>query len=391
MITMKACNWTFILTGVLAAASIKSQAQTVSEPMSNLIVAENFDSSGSQWTTLADAENLFIIQEGEYILQRKASNAPYAVLSGFEPVSIPFRMLTALKIDKVYGETSFVGVMFMMQPQGQGGFLVEFNNDEKYRIRQIVSGAYRYLTGDQKEGGWIKHSALKEPGEYNIIEIKAAAGNYDVFFNGKFIQSCAERSYKSGETGIIIGPSTRAKSDYFYLFGPDLPAVQSPDENPVSKTNETENEIVVLTESIIALKTEINTLKEENEGLRKTVSAMRSGEAEQQVTLKNYEKQVKNLEAEIKRKQATADSLQRVNNDLQKYKEMVGANGSGDLVITLSKALKTEKEKTAAFEKQIQELKQQKAEPGKKPAPPEGSKPEKKEAPQGTIILPDEN
>jgi hypothetical protein len=363
-----------------------SPAQVVRESLDNLLISENFDSTGSNWTTLADAENLFIIQDGEYILQRKATNAPYAVLSGFPDAKLPFRMLTSLKLDKTYAENSFAGILFMMQPQGQGGFLTEINAERKYRIRQIVSGAYRYLTGDQKEGGWVKNSAIKETGEYNAIEVRASGGNYDIYFNGRFIQTIVERSYAAGGAGLIIGPATRAKADYVYIFGPDLPSTNT---NASGETGQSgEGDIIALTESIIVLKTEINTLKEENDGLRKTISAMRSGEAEQQVTLKNYEKQVKNLEAEIKRKQASADSLQRINNDLLKYKEMVGANGSGDLVITLSRSLKAEKEKNAQLEKELKELREQKSAPPKQ----NGTKPQgTKEPAPGTISLPVEN
>ncbi|HMT29079.1 MAG TPA: hypothetical protein PKD91_07355, partial [Bacteroidia bacterium] len=42
---------------------------------------------------------------------------------------------------------------------------------------------------------------------------------------------------------------------------------------------------------------------------------------------------------------------------LLKYKELVGSNGNGDLVITLSKTLKAEKEKNALLEQEIRELK----------------------------------
>ncbi|HEX5003459.1 MAG TPA: hypothetical protein VFW78_13270 [Bacteroidia bacterium] len=377
---------------ILLCYSFASNAQVISENFDKLEFSENFDSTGEMWTTLADAENLFIVQDGEYILQRKAQNAPYAILAGKQTFGPSFRILTALKIDKSFGEQPYAGLMLMMQPQGQGGFLVEISMDRKYRIRQIVSGSYRYITGTQKEGGWLKCNALDDKNNYNAIDIRVDAGNYDLYFNNKFVQSFSEKGYRLGQTGFLIGPATRAKIDYLYVFSAGGASETS---GVTTNTNTGENtDIIALTESIISLKTELNATKEENEGLRKTLSAMRSGEAEKDVTFKNYEKQINNLEAEIKRQQFSSDSLQKINTELAKYKEMVGSNANGDLVITLSKALKSEKEKNAALEQTIKELKEQSNTPKGGGPKSSGNKPKNSstESPDsGTISLPIEN
>jgi hypothetical protein len=370
-----------------------SFSQVVRETFENLTVSENFDSTSDRWTTLSDAENLFIIQDGAYIMQRKAINAPFAILSTHPETSNAFRMMTAVKIDKSYSEQSFAGLMLMMQPQGQGGFLVEIGTEKRYRVRQIVSGAYRYITGTQKDGGWEKSSVIDDKGGYTTVEIRAVNGDFDLYFNNKFTLTFSERGYSGGSFGYIVGPGTRMKADYFYVFYKGQAAtasVTNVDPQPNSETD-----IILLTESIILLKTEINSLKDENEGLRKTISAMRSGDAEQQVAAKNYEKQVKNLEAEITVLETKTDSLQKVNTELKKYKEMVGANGGGDLVITLSKALKAEKEKNATLQSENKALKEQLT-PGRNPgSKSQGTKqPEPKEPasnPSGGITLPVEN
>jgi hypothetical protein len=53
----------------------------VNEKFDKLILSENFDSTDSYWTTLANADNLFIVQEGEYILNRKSTLSPFAIIA----------------------------------------------------------------------------------------------------------------------------------------------------------------------------------------------------------------------------------------------------------------------------------------------------------------------
>src|SRR5688572_33406692 len=59
-------------------------AQVIKEKFDKLSISENFDSINTYWTTMANAENLFIVQDGEYILQRKFPTAPYAIIANFE-------------------------------------------------------------------------------------------------------------------------------------------------------------------------------------------------------------------------------------------------------------------------------------------------------------------
>lgn len=349
------------LVPVFLLLSLNSNAQVVKEKFDQLSVSENFDSISTYWTTLANADNLFIVQDGEYILQRKSNTAPYAIIANFEEQFTSYRAVTSMKLDKSMSDDATVGVLFMMQPEGQGGFLCEVNKKKEFRIRQIVSGSYKYLTGSSKDGGWVKSAHLNEPNFSNMIEIRTAQRNYDLYFNSNFILSFSEPTYKSGKMGLIIGPSSRGKVDFMYVF-------TIADANAVAQSNEGANgnnnsvvaggpDIIELAESIILLKTQINKLNEENEDLRKTISAMKSGTQETDVTIKNYEKQVKALQDQVKKKEFSVDSLTKVNTELLKYKELVGGNEDGDLVITLSKTLKAEKEKNARLEEEIKQLK----------------------------------
>jgi hypothetical protein len=188
-----------------------------------------------------------------------------------------------------------------------------------------------------------------------------------LYINNNYIQSFNEPNYYSGRMGLIIGPGSRGKIDFMYVF--TRTGAAETNANPLDKplVKGGEPDIIELAESIITLKTQINKLNEENEGLRKSLSAMKSEDQDRDVTVRNYEKQVKNLEEEIRRNAVSKDSLMKINTDLLKYKELVGGNENADLIITLSRALKAEKEKNTQLQKELQDLKSNNPSPKSNP------------------------
>lgn len=327
-------------------------AQKVPGKFEKLVISENFDSAGTAWQTMAASQNLFLVQGGEYILQRKSDESPYAVIANFEKEFSEFRLLTSLSLEKAYGPDASVGLLVMAQPGGDGGFVLEFNKDYNYRLRQISGGVYVYLTGTSKDGGWKKFPFDTKPGTYLQVEVTRANNTYDLFVNKRYLLSFSDPGYESGQLGFIIGPSSRGKVDYFYIFE------RSVDTADIIQGSGSENDptVVELAESIILLRGQVNELTEENEALKRTIAAMKSGEDEKQVNIKNYEKQIAFLNDEMKLKENKIDSLTRANKELNKYKEVVGDERSGDIVITLSKNLKSERERREQLEKENAEL-----------------------------------
>lgn len=332
-------------------------AQTVNEKFEKLSFSENFDSAGTEWTVVSNAENLFIIQDGEYILQRKATGAPFAILASLDEEPGEFRAIAALKIEKSMGDGAHLGLLFMMQPQGQGGFLFEINKKKEYRLRQIVSGAYRYISGSTKDQGWTRHQAVNESGSPNILEVRTSKGAYDLYINNAYIRSFAEPNYRSGKLGLIVGPDTRGRADYFYIFKKGSIAASTQNQEVAANNAAGSPDIIELAQSIISLKTRINELEEENNGLKRTISAMNTGEQEKDVQIRNNEKQISSLQEQIGKKDLVIDSLIKANAALRPYKDMIG-NKDGDVIINLSKALKAEKEKNQKLEAELKSYKE---------------------------------
>ncbi|MFM7078600.1 MAG: hypothetical protein ACKOYC_02290 [Bacteroidota bacterium] len=350
----------FVLSLLLLISS-DMLAQRIKDKFELMVFSENFDSPSDIWSVEANSDNLFVIQDGEYIFQRKNSQTPYVVFAGLENPIGDCRLVTSIRIEKNMGSDAHAGILFMMQPEASGGFLVELNKKKEYRIRQIAAGVYRYLTGNKKNNGWTKCSAANEAGINNIIEVKMSAGTYDVFINDIYQSSFFEPAYKSGNIGIVVGPDSRARVDFVYVFGkgsalePEMDESTSESDPQVSSTDGAE--IIKLAESIIQLRTQINDLKKENEDLKRAMSTMRMSESEKTSEIKSLESDLKSLQDQLSQKEVEITKLTSEKNELLKYKEMAGGNENVDLVISLSKALKAEKEKTLKLEEELRKLK----------------------------------
>jgi len=363
----------------------------VTERFDKLFLNENFDSAGTYWTTVSNSENLILVQDGEYILNRKAPTSSFAAMGNFKNNLTSYRLVTSLKLDKTASDDAALGLIFMAQPGGQGGFIFEINKIQQYRLRQISGGIYRYLTGNAATGGWLKSTVLKNVGLPNLIEIKTADKNYDIYLNNVLIISFSEIAYKSGEIGFLVGPLSKGRVDFLYLFTTQKNDQGIANSNSESKLNNenSENDVLALAESIISLKTQINKLAEENEDLKQMINSMKNFEIESESDKKKTELIIKNYELQASKNKASFDSLLNVNADLLKYKEMVSGNDNGDLVINLSKNLKAEKLKNEELSKQINLLKNGKELP--KSTSPTNEKPEETKKSDGGFVLPKEN
>ena len=328
------------------------KAQMVTEKFDKMDLSENFDSSNGMWTFMANNDNLFLVQEGEYILNRKTNVSPFAVIANYDNNLAAFRLVTSIKIERAADANGSVGIIFMAQADGQGGFVFEINTQKQYRLRQITASGYKHLTGEQKTGGWIKSSMINDLNVYNLLEIKTASRNYDIYLNNSYLMSFSEISYKTGRLGIVVGPGSKSKVDFMYLFSSSKyndaeEKETSPEGKPTNVTTKESGgpDIVELAESIIKLKTQINKLTAENDDYKRTIDAIKSADDDAEKEKKNYEKRIKDMQNQMLQKDASVDSIAKINKELLKYKDMVAGNENSDLIISLSKSIKTEKEK----------------------------------------------
>ncbi len=378
------------ITGWLLTAAMPSSGQLVNEKFDRLDLSENFDTASDRWTFLSNNENLFLVQEGEYILNRKAPEKPFALIANYDYNEQAFKLVTAVKIEKTADQNGSIGVIFMAQNDGNGGFIFEINAEKQFRLRQIVSGSYKFMTGDAKNGGWTKSNSLNGLNTYNVIDIRTSNRNYDIYVNNNLLLSFTEIAYKTGRFGFIVGPATRAKTDYFYLFS-------SAQANEITKAQDGSTtsgtpDIIELAESIIKLKTQINKLQAENEDLKRNLENKKTADNEDENERKLKDRTILDLQKKLAKKDASFDSLMKVNEGLLKYKNLVAGNENSDLIITLSKSVKAEKEKNQQLSDSLKTLKAELAKArNSKPTTVEEKKEPKEQKPNTEFTLPKEN
>ena len=293
------CRRIIILNICVLMASVSFAQLTVIEKFDKLLLNENFDSSNTNWSTVSNAENLLIVQEGEYIMHRKSTLSPYAVMGNFNNDLSVFKLITSLKLDRTSAPEGSIGLIFMAQPDGKGGFIFEINKNS-YRLRQINRGSYKYLSGTAKTSGWVESNFVKTLNLPNLVEVRKAQQKYDILLNNNYLMGFSEPAYTSGNFGFIIGPASKGKADFLYLFT-TLKDSNNDADGLSNKTgdnseNTRESDVLALVESIITLKTQINKLTEDNDDLKQMLQAMRSGEKENE-KLKNQVKSVQGMAA----------------------------------------------------------------------------------------------
>lgn len=379
-----------------------SYSQVVDEKFERSEFIDDFDVDKGSWPIFTNADNLFIIQNGEYILNRKNNATQYAAISNWDNQLDAYDLKVNLKLEKVADENGSIGIIFMAQ--SKGAFIVEFNKHKQFRVKQLIGTAYQFITGngDDLKEGWVKSSDLKSMGQYNILEVRTADGKYDLYINGVYQVSFTEKNYTSGKMGIIIGPSTNAKIDYFYVYSnkrythADTLAANDSLKHKKDTNSYSDNSTEVvnaLSEAVVRLKTQVNKLTAENEDLKRQIATLANAPPKPEVVKVDSEKLqmgkiIKILENQLINTNGSIDSIKRILTNYRKIQEAMEGNENGDIIITLTNTLKSEKVSNELLTKTNKSLKDSlsyyKAEYNKlKPPPPPSKAPDKTKAGQG--------
>lgn len=314
-----------------------SSAQKVKEDFINPALYENFDTEQGSWQTSNNIDNFFLIQNGEYILERKNQKTPYAILADWPNTLKDFAAKASLKLELGNLPESSIGLIVMAQADRRGAFFIEIGGGKKYRVRKLDGIDYKFMTGKPKDMGWISSSSIKE-GAYNLLDVKVSNGNFDFYINNKFLVSFSEPAYGPGDIGIMVGPGTKAKADFFYVYSNENKAYQ-----PGSETKTSNNDIMTLTDAIVKLKTQINKLNEEKTDLKKQLATLESGARKEDNSSEELSTANKKFQKQVEKLKFSNDSLIKLNKQLNKYKDIVNGNENADLVISLSNSLQKEK------------------------------------------------
>lgn len=197
-----------------------AKPQLIKEEFPVPVFSDQFDDDKDVWRNMSTSYNLFLIQEGEYLLRRKNAASGYSIFPKWNNKLAAFSLVASMKLEDSKNPEAAIGLIFMAQEDASGAFIFEFNPKGQYRLKQLVGLSFKLLTGDAKTGGWVESDALNQIGQYNMIEVRTSKRNYDIYANEKYLLSFTEIAYKSGDIGFSIGASTKAKIDFIIVKEP---------------------------------------------------------------------------------------------------------------------------------------------------------------------------
>ena len=99
--------------------------------------------------------------DGYYYMERKLPS-PRAIVVKTEDVNKNFSIKTKLTLGPLGGIDASVGIMYLVQSSGRGGFVFEINKKRSFRITDLGTSAYITKEGND---GWIKSKILHQQQE----------------------------------------------------------------------------------------------------------------------------------------------------------------------------------------------------------------------------------
>lgn len=317
----------FFTIAVVATLQTFAQ-QRISLPFTQVALREDFREPNDMWPMLATLENIYTIDKDEYFMHRRNTGSPYAIMMKWENMFTNYQILSSLKLGPMEREEQTIGVICQVQVDGKGGFVMEINRSKQVRVKQLVGNYYRYVTGTPEGRGWEKANVRKE--EYNEFEIRVAGPQIDFYLNKKFIASADAPDYKPGTMGLIIGPDTKAKADFFYVLTTN-------DGYDGARANEQgKREKLSVQEELVKVKFDLE-------------------QANRSLSAKEIELRQCSEMNRIKIEQITSDNenlMMRIRT-LQAFKDQLDVEIDGDVFLTLATNLRDELKKNAILEHEV--------------------------------------
>ena len=292
---------------------------------------EEFSEENANWTYMSSVENLYMPDKGDLFMHRNNPNSAYAFVTKWENSLTTFNIISRLKLGPAETTDESIGIICLVQRDAKGAVVVEFNKFKQFRVKQMVGSYYRYISGTAEEKGWVKSNLLRGKEDYNDVEVRVALPQVDVYLNGKFLQSFDVPDYTPGMMGIAIGPNTKAKADYFYVY------TTSDEKEKVEKSSEVKDKPTTPVEQISKLRYELE-MKDRN---------LKECQMERVKAVSTLEEQVSGLMAENER-------LALQNRQLDEFRSQILVDMDEDAFLTIARSLKDEIIKNQRLEMQVQ-------------------------------------
>ncbi len=187
----------------------------ITNEVADKLFYDDFTDNSENWPSFNEPDIKTYAVEGFYYLSKISGEKSRAIIPAFRKQENKFMIKTSLMLLSTTPNQQTLGVLFMAQSDGSGGFVLEINKKQQFRVRGITNIGQYITTG---ENGWTKSKNVKGADEFNKIVIKGHSNKYDIYFNDQYTFSFEQGNFKQGEFGLLLGPESKAKVDFFYLY-----------------------------------------------------------------------------------------------------------------------------------------------------------------------------
>jgi len=216
---MKQLSYLYILFLFMDFSS--AAQQTVHKKLNQILLEESFNELNDIWPVIANDDNFFVFDKGEYFMNRTKTETPYAIMANWQNDLNSFSLRTSLMLGPAESSNQSLGLIFRASNDGQSALICDINKLHRFRIRQLRNGTYHIITSEGKDG-WIKNNMIKGINEYNDINIKTNGSDHDIFINGSLVYSFRIENLEAGSFGILIGPETKGRIDYLNIYADEF-------------------------------------------------------------------------------------------------------------------------------------------------------------------------
>lgn len=319
----------------LIILALPTAGQQVTRDYPRLLWDEDFNQSSEKWPLTYNADNFFVIQNGNFELLRSNQKTGTFVFSREDRNFNFFEARTRIVFNEGPAKMPIAGLVLQAQPDGSGALVVEINNKGQYRVRRVRSEQSIYLTGNGEHDGWMKPKKVLNRTD-NIIAVKTYEKVYDVYLNGQYVSTFTELEFSSGKMGFYVGPGTRVSTDYLQVRGDDNFTIAGGGGSEIQEENLTFQQIIVKLKETInkkdrriaELEAEVRRLGTVRGGMGiDTVSARRAQELERLNA---------DLIREIERLRLESSTQQARIQELEFFRSQIREGENGDILINLT-------------------------------------------------------
>ena len=180
------------------------------------ILNTDFTSEDHDFPIVRENDNYFIIDENEYLIIRENTKSEYAIIIE-KSLTEDSYLKTSLKLGPSKDKNACIGIITSANRNFTKALVIEINRNGEYRVKQLNTNNYKYLTGRKRKNGWVRNKNINKEDEYNILEIIDNKNQIKLKINGKFIENFDLKINKEGYSGLMIGPNSKARVSYYYL------------------------------------------------------------------------------------------------------------------------------------------------------------------------------